>query len=253
MPNDSNTHLHSQLAETQRELAKVKADLTQLKAEYQEFVYIISHDLSAPLRQIEGFSEMVLERHKDDFDDKSKRHFDFILKAGHSIRNILDDLTGYSRIIKRDEPFTDIDLNVIISSNLAELSSVIESSSASITIDTMPIVKGDEELISQMFYHLIHNALHYQLPTTPANITLSVDELDNFWQFCITDDGIGIPENIHEKIFKMFRRGVSEKKYTGAGVGLTYVQKILTKHQGSIWLKSEKGIGSSFYFTLRKA
>jgi len=252
MPNDLNTQLHTQLAETQSELAKVKNDLAQLKAEYQEFVYIVSHDLSAPLRQIEGFSEMVLDKHQEDFDDKTKRHFDFILKGGNTIRNILDDLTLYSRISTKEESLKELDINVLLSNNINEFSSLINETNATITYENMPVIKGDEKLITQMFSYLLHNALHYQMPENKPKVNISVIESDEYWQFCITDNGIGIPENVSEKIFKMFRRGVSEKKFSGAGIGLTCSQRIITKHQGEIWFESEKGTGSSFYFTLRK-
>lgn len=252
MSKNINEHSKELIIETQSELSKAKEELAQLKAEYQEFVYIVSHDLSAPLRQIEGFSEMVLDKHKDDFDDKTKRHFEFIVKGGNTIRNILDDLTLYSRLSTKENSYTELDINNIISNNLKNLSSLIENTKAIVNSGNMPKINGDEELISQVFYHLLHNALYYQLPNQVPNINLSFIELNDHWQFCITDNGIGIPDNISDKIFKMFRRGVSEKQYPGSGTGLTFAKKIIIKHQGEIWFESEKGKGSSFYFTLRK-
>ncbi len=245
-----NKNLNNELAKTQEELIKAREELAVLKAEYQEFVYIVSHDLSAPVRQIEGFSEIVSTKHSDSFDDKTKRHFNLILKGTTQIKGLLDGLISYSRINTHAESFTEIDIDSIITSIKEKLSSVIEATGATISYDNMPIVKGDKDQISLIFYHILHNALHYQVAGSSPSITIKAIKTKNHWQFCITDNGIGILENVAEKIFKVFRRGVSDKQYTGIGMGLALTKKIVGLHQGTIWFESEKGTGSSFYFTI---
>ncbi|MEO9507917.1 MAG: ATP-binding protein, partial [Nonlabens ulvanivorans] len=145
-----------------------------------------------------------------------------------------------------------LDINQVIAQSLNELSTLIDEKNAEFTYQEMPIIEGEESLLSNVFYQLIHNALHYQPPGNQPKIHIGVEELEKEWRFCITDNGIGITANLSDKIFKMFRRGVSHKHYEGAGTGLTFAKRIINKYHGDIWFESIKGQGSSFYFTLSK-
>lgn len=239
------TLLAKQLAETQQELSA-------LKAEYEEFAYIVSHDLSAPLRQIEGFIELVVANNSDNFDDKTKRHIELVLGGSAQAKRLLEALVGYSRINTTTEPYVLLDANKIVTDAKDFLSAMIAETNAVIHCENLPNIIGRELQMTQVFSHLLHNALLYQLPNNHPDITIDVMEMDDTWQFCIKDNGIGVSIKRTEKIFKVLRRAVSEKKYAGMGMGLAIAKKILQNHQGNIWLESEEGIGSSFYFTIAK-
>ncbi|MBL4629621.1 MAG: hypothetical protein JKY14_00110 [Paraglaciecola sp.] len=233
-------------------LASTQQELDVLKAEYQEFVYIVSHDLKAPLRQISGFTEMIAEKYAESIDDKSKRHVELILRGSEKANQILQVLTDYSRLNTLSEPFTGIDCNVTVEDIKQQLADLIEHSGAEITVVDLPEIVGDQAQISQVFYHLIHNALYYQHPENKPKIVIEAKEFTHLWQFCIRDNGIGIPVNLTEKIFKVLRRAVPDKKYLGMGVGLAIAKKILARHGGELWLAKPHEVGSSFYFTLPK-
>jgi light-regulated signal transduction histidine kinase (bacteriophytochrome) len=235
----------------QHQLTKTQQELAALKAEYEEFVYIVSHDLQAPLRQIEGFSDIIWNKYADNFDEKSKRHFDLIIKGSTKIKELLDALITYSRINTHAQPFSTLNLNDIVADVLKQ-SSLLKKTDATISCDNLPTIVGDNAQITHVFYQLIHNALFYQTAENRPDIKINVIELAKYWQFCITDNGIGISENLTEKVFKIFRRAVSEKQYVGTGMGLPIAQKILLRHQGNIWLETEKNVGSAFYFTIAK-
>lgn len=235
-----------------KKLDKTLQELVALKEEYEEFVYIISHDLSAPLRQVEGFAEMIVSKHADSFDDKTKRHFELIQSGSNQAKLILEAMTNYSRLNTVTEPFSLLDLNTLMGDIKSELSSLFENVDSTITFNHLPTIVGEEKKIAQVFKHLLHNALTYRSLEQACKINIEVVEQQHCWQFCVTDNGIGIAENLQKKIFKVLKRGTSNKKYPGIGMGLALAKKVLQLHHGSIWVESEKDIGSAFYFTIKK-
>jgi len=242
-----------------QQLANTQKELEALKAEYNEFVYIVSHDLKAPLRQIEGFVEILSDKHTDDFDDKSKRHLDMISNGSNKASKLLDALVGYSRLNTQDTPFELIDFTALIAEATLQLLPLIESHNVKITLpDLLKTpnsihIMGDKNQLTQLFYHVIHNAITYRNQGAPSEVVVGIEDKKDYWQLSINDNGIGIRENLTEKIFKVLRRGVSDKVYPGLGMGLALSSKILQRHNGNIWVESEKNIGSTFYFTLPKA
>lgn len=245
-----NESLALELAQCQQELRNVKEELAATKAEYQEFTYIVSHDLSAPLRQISGFSDIIVAKYGQEFDEKTNKHFDLIMSGTTHMKDIISALVDFSRVNTRVQPHESVDIKIVIDKNIEKLSPLISSKNADITYENMPTIECDNAQILQVFYHLIHNALHFQLAETSPKITISANNIEGTWEFCITDNGIGIAESLDDKIFKVFRRGVSNKQYKGMGMGLAVCKKIVELHNGSMWFKSTKNKGSSFYFTI---
>ncbi len=234
------------------ELAKAKEELEAIKAEYEEYVYVVSHDLIAPLRQIEGFAQIVHAKHADQFDDKTKRHFDLIISGAGKGRDILDALLEYSRLSTRAKPFASVDCHEVIDEVTHELSTLIEISGAKISCTNVPVVTGDRSQLYQIFYHLVHNALHYQFSDNIPNISIEAIDRDNDWQFCVKDNGMGVPDHLADKVFTILRRAVTDKEYSGIGMGLAVARQIVHRHGGRIWIVSEKNVGSSLYFTITK-
>lgn len=236
----------------ENELKRARQELAALKIEYDEFVYIVSHDLSAPLRQIEGFSEIIVSRHADSFDEKTKRHLALIQGGSNQAKSILEAIRSYSHLNTMTQPFVLLDLNKIVSDTKVKLLAMFDEVSASITCNNLPEIIGDPKKITLLFECLIHNALTYQPQKQHCNINITAVEQTNDWQFCITDNGIGVDEKVQKKIFKVLKRGVSDKKFPGLGMGLAIVNKILQQHKGRIWLESNNNGGSAFYFTIPK-
>lgn len=236
----------------EKELVKAREELVALKAEYSEYVYVVSHDLIAPLRQIEGFSSIIYDKYADQFDDKTKRHFGLIVSGAEKGKAILEALLVYSRQSNTEAPFEMVDCFQKISDVTDELSLLITESGADISCVGAPAICGDSSQIHLLFYHLIHNALHYRSPDRKPNISIEATEVDLFWEFCVKDNGIGFSEKDYEKIFTVLRRAVSEKAYSGIGMGLSIATKIVQRHGGRMWVSSEVGVGSSFYFSIAK-
>jgi light-regulated signal transduction histidine kinase (bacteriophytochrome) len=239
------TTIESQLAAAQRELAS-------LRAQHQEFAYIVSHDLNAPLRQIAGFADIVATKHADSFDDKTKRHFKLIVDGSTQVNKILASLMSYSNLCTEPTAFSKLSLVEVVDDAIKALSEDISESGAIITCKNLPKIVGNGLALKQLFVHIIHNALLYQLPGNQPDIVISAIEAGNVWQLCVSDNGIGVAENLTEKIFKVLKRGVSQKKYEGMGMGLALAKKIAQKHGGDIWMESNNEVGTSFYFTIAK-
>lgn len=241
------------MTSTEEKLARVERELEELKAEYYDFSYILSHDLSSPVRTISGFSAIIAKDHSNDFDEKTKKHLEHVIKGADEAKEILATLLEYSRINTQPEPFIECDCNEIVAKVTKELASLIEISGAQIQDSTLPIILADKDQIYQLFYHLLHNALLYQHDGITPNIQLSCKDKGDNWEFLVKDNGIGIKESMIEKIFKPLRRAVSNKYYPDrAGMGLAISKKILQRHQGRIWLESTPNAGSIFYFTIGK-
>lgn len=234
------------------DFAKLQKELDELRTEYQSFVYAVGHDLAAPFRQIEGFSNIILDEHGDQFDEKTKRHFSFVISGSEKGKAILNALLNYSRLVNAEFNSSVVDSNKVLNEVKEELSVLIEDSGAQFSCNALPGIVGDYKQIHMLFYQLIHNALHYSRPGESPIISLNAVEQGELWKFDIRDNGIGIREKMFDKIFIALRRGVAEKKYSGIGMGLTIAKAVSRRHGGEIWVESEEGVGSTISFTLGK-
>lgn len=246
---------------TEEELQRTQLELENLKAEYQEFAYIISHDLSAPFRATGGFAKIIADNNTD-LDEKTKKHLNFIIKGADEGSAMVDALLTFSRINTIPQMLVDIDLNTVCTEVTESLDHLIKATNAQIHINELPTMNVDWQQISQVFHQLLKNALMYHESSintetspkidTPPEITISAIEKENHTEFCIKDNGMGIKERDVEKIFKVLRRAVANSEYPGVGMGLAITKKILQHHKGTIWVETEEGVGSAFYFTVAK-
>lgn len=234
------------------EIESLKYQLATLEAEYQEFAYIVSHDLSEPFRTMEGFSSIILEKYQGIFDDKTKKHFDLIINSTNKGQRTLKALLEFSRLKTATAVFVSVDCNDIVKMAKEMLSHEICTSQAQVYATQLPLIIVEKKQITRVFYHLIKNALTYQVKGKKPKITISVEEQARHWQFAIKDNGIGIHEKMKEKIFNPLRRGVKDHDYPGMGIGLALCRDIVRRHKGNIYVKTEDPSGSTFYFTLSK-
>jgi len=246
-------------------LARKTAELERSNKELEEFASVASHDLKAPLATIGGFSQILYERYHDKLDEKGQRALFHIINGTFRMELLIQDLLAYSRVTTGGQSFSLVHCSTVIDMALGNLRAAIEQNDAVITVDDLPDVYGDEMQFVQLFQNLIGNAIQYR-SEQPPRIHVSAKRLDDptihsalriphsamepSWLFSVTDNGIGIAPDHYEKIFEIFRRLHSNDKYPGTGIGLAICKKIVERHGGRIWVESEPGKGSTFYFTV---
>jgi chemotaxis family two-component system sensor kinase Cph1 len=240
------TNMHP-LPDREEELTNKLAELTK---EVNQFTYIVSHDLQAPLRSVTGFLELLEKRHGDKLDDSAKQYIGHAVKGATKMKNLVFDLLEYSRLNSVELEFTELDLNQVLQEAAEKMTETINEMGAIITSDNLPKVMANKKQVLQLFGHLLQNALKFRNESAPV-ITVISKEDENNCVIGIKDNGIGIDPAFLEKIFIMFRRlNSDETKYPGTGAGLAICKKIVELHGGAIWIESELRSGSTCWFTL---
>lgn len=228
--------------------------LSQANSDLEYFNYIASHDLQEPLRVISNFTHLLHEKiHKQDFSDKKIFSYtDFIVSAAERMRGLLKDLLEYSRMTKSVIRVKKVNLEVILSDVLSNLQNVIKDSDAQIIYKDLPVIQSHPSMLTCLIQNLIDNAIKYCSLGTQPHVIFKVEEREKDWLFSVQDNGIGINEKYLEQVFLPFKRLHSNEEYIGTGIGLASCKKIVESCNGSIWVESEEGKGSVFYFVLPK-
>lgn len=227
-------------------------ELVQSNAELEQFAYAVTHDLQEPLRMVTSFLGQLEKKYDSLLDDKGKQYIHFAVDGAKRMRQIIIDMLEYSKVGKISEECLDVDLNEVINGINILLSNQINDKKAIIQYENLPIVRSNKTPIQQVFQNLIANGLKYSAEGVNPHIKIdAIEELDH-WTLSVSDNGIGINEEYFEKIFVIFQRLHTRDEYAGTGIGLATTKKIVEHLGGRIWLQSEEGKGSVFYFTLPK-
>lgn len=234
----------------QTELDNKTKELARSNIELEQFAYIASHDLQEPLRMVTSYLQLLENRYKDKLDQDAKDFIAFAVDGSNRMRSLIHSLLEYSRI-NRVKAFETVDLNLLLKQVLENLSASIKENNATIKIGDLPKINGDPVLINQLFQNLIQNAIKFRDARTPE-IDISCKEEKDEYLFSVKDNGIGIQKEYIDKIFIIFKRLHSKEEYPGTGMGLAICKKIVERHGGKIWVESEFGKGSTFYFTIKK-
>jgi len=225
------------------------AELRRSNEDLQQFAYVSSHDLQEPLRTIVGYTQLLEHRCKEKLDDDAKEFMAYIVDAAQRMSALVNDLLSYSRVANVERvPLRRVETSGVVAGVELNLMKAVSESGAVIKSEDLPVVMGDETQLSQLFQNLIGNAIKYR-GTDPPKIQIKAEDQGDYWLFSITDNGIGIDAAYHERIFGLFKR-LHGRDVPGTGLGLAICRKIVEKHQGRIWVESELGKGSVFYFTL---
>lgn len=217
-----------------------------------ELTYIISHDLQEPLRMITSYVQLLEKRYSDKLDDNAREYIGYAVKGTNRLKIMMDDLLTYSRIGKPKVNYEPIKL----SETLEKAESVIRSKYPNHTVtagfpsDT--VIKCDKELIERLLINLLDNAMKFN-GASNLQINVNLRENEGEWIVSVSDNGIGIDAEYHGKIFGIFQKLHNHTEYPGSGIGLAICEKIAAKHNGRIWVDSQKGKGSTFHVSLQKS
>lgn len=238
-----------QLQESLKIQTRYAEKLARSNAELEQFAYVASHDLQAPLGTIASFAQLLQRRYKDQLDDKANQLIQNIVSGCTRMQNLIDDLLQYSRITRNQKPFQPTNFNQIVQEACENLQFIIRQNQATITCGFLPSLAGEPSQLIQLFQNLIGNAIKYR-QNQPPSIEINAINQQHQWLFSIKDNGIGIDPKHSERIFQIFQRLHTEEEYTGTGIGLAICKKIIEHHGGQIWVESKPAQGSTFYFTL---
>ncbi len=240
----------SELKEVQQELRKQKSDLERANHDLEQFVSICSHDLQEPLSTIKFGSDILGKIYSNKLDDKGKEYIRYIDEASDRLSAQIKALLEHSRIGRNTKKKT-VDTKELVEVVKYDLTKRIKETNAKIHVGSLPKIKAYEIEMRLLFQNLLSNALKYCAKDKTPEIRISAYQEQEFWVFSIMDNGIGISEEDQKNIFTIFNRVPTEEKYEGTGVGLAHVQKIVLLHGGSIWVDSQLGVGSTFYFKIK--
>lgn len=241
----------SERKRTEKVLQETLKNLERSNSELQQFAYVASHDLQEPLRATVGFLQLLQSRYRDQLDDKGHHYIERAVKAGSRMQNLINDLLNLSRVSTKESRFEQTDLNDVIQEVLDSSVTGIEEKGAKVNSAALPTLSVDCIRIQALFQNLISNALKYNDSERPI-IEIGHEEESNEHRFFVKDNGIGIDSKFYDRIFMIFQRLHTTQQYSGTGIGLALCKKIVELHNGRIWVESQKGKGSTFYFTLPK-
>ncbi len=236
---------------SQKELEEQKADLERVNRDLEQFVSICSHDLQEPLSTIKFGSDILGKIYGDRLDKKGKDYISYIDQASNRLSEQIKALLEHSRIGRNTNKKL-VNTRELVEVVKYDLSKRIRDTKARVSVGKLPKIKAYEVELRLLFQNLMSNALKYISKDRKPEIRISAYPEGNYWVFSIMDNGIGISEEDQKSIFTIFNRVPSaEKDYDGTGVGLAHVEKIVTLHEGSLWVDSQVGVGSTFYFKIK--
>ena len=227
----------------------VEEELRRSNADLEQFAYVASHDLQEPLRMVASYMQLLRRRYGDKLGDDAQDFIEFAVDGAQRMQRLIDDLLEYSRVGTRASPLEPTDSEVALVRAMNNLETSIDETGADVTHGPLPRVMGDSGQLVQLFQNLIGNGIKFSGGEPKVRVDAGPAEAG--WQFSVSDNGIGIEAQYSERIFELFRRLHGRDEYSGTGIGLAICKKIVERHGGTIWVESEPGAGSTFYFTLQ--
>ncbi|MHC1755145.1 MAG: PAS domain S-box protein [Methanosarcina sp.] len=224
-------------------------ELARSNADLEQFAYVSSHDLQEPLRMIASYLQLLQRKYQGELDDKADKYIYFAVDGASRMQNLINDLLEFSRVTTKAREFEPVNCEFVLNQVLSDLETPIKESGVAISYDPLPEIMADDIQLTQVFQNLISNAIKFCSKEKPK-IYISAEKESDQWLFSVQDNGIGIDPKYSERIFEVFKRLNKREEYPGTGIGLSICKKIVERHGGHIWVESELGNGSTFYFTL---
>jgi len=250
------TDLNESLADTQRALARsirsleaVNVELARSNTDLEQFAYAASHDLVEPLRSVTSSVQLLQKRYSGQLDARADTFIAHAVSGATRMQTLIQDLLAFSRIGSKQGPTNEVAMEHALSEAMRSLETAIAQSNAQMTHDLLPTVNGHGTQITQLLQNLLANAIKFR-GDKPAVVHVGARQEGAQWVFSVADQGIGIEPQYFERVFELFKRLHTREEYAGTGIGLALCKKIVERHRGRIWVASEPGQGTTFYFTL---
>ncbi|CAM5498535.1 Adaptive-response sensory-kinase SasA [Streptomyces tendae] len=229
-------------------------ELRRSNAELEQFAYVASHDLQEPLRKVASFCQLLEKRYSDKLDDRGRQYIDFAVDGAKRMQVLINDLLAFSRVGRLNDARVEVDLDQVLTKALANLDTAITETGARIERpERLPRVVGDPLLLGMVWQNLVGNAVKFRHPDRTPEVRITCEEdadSPGTWRLCVTDNGIGIPEEFAEKVFVIFQRLHGRDAYGGTGIGLALCKKIVEHHGGHIGIDTGHTGGTRICFTL---
>jgi two-component system, chemotaxis family, CheB/CheR fusion protein len=230
-------------------LGETSAALAKANLELEQFAFVASHDLQEPLRMVSSFMQLLSRRYKGKLDPEADEYIDIAVDGAKRMQLLVHDLLHLSQVGKGDPKYEIVDTTHVLKEIVSGLKNLIDETSAKVTSDLLPTLSYDRILLGQVFQNLIVNAIKFRDGKAPL-VHVSAIRKGNEWEFSVKDNGIGIEKQYSDRIFLIFQRLHTKEAYAGTGIGLAMCKKIVERYGGRIWVESELGLGSTFFFTL---
>jgi signal transduction histidine kinase len=241
------------LSDIEKKLSSLNSELQRSNQDLEQFAYAVSHDLREPLRMIASYLQLLEMENNDKFDEESKEFMSYAFDGAKRMNDLLDGLLQYSRVGTRGKVPQKCDCKRIVSDATDNLMLQIEESGARVVYEGLPEeIIADRSQLIQLFSNLISNSIKYAKKDTPPVVNISSKDKGDVWEFCVSDNGIGIEQQYYERIFQVFQRLHGRTAIPGYGLGLSICKRIIERHGGKIWVESKFGEGTEFFFTLPK-
>jgi signal transduction histidine kinase len=241
---------NASLERSRVDLEERAAELERSNADLEQFAYAASHDLSEPLRTVAGFSQLLAARYRGQLDEEADEMIRYMGDGVDRMQQLIDDLLLYSRVGRTPLREERVDLDDVLADARAWLGPAAQESGAQITNDPLPEVVGERGQLTQVLQNLVGNAIKFVAPGVTPQVHVSASVSGGEWRIAVADNGIGVPPEQAEAVFKMFGRLHPSDTYPGTGIGLAIVKRIVERHGGRIWVEPREGGGSVFVFTM---
>jgi PAS domain S-box-containing protein len=230
-------------------LQQTLADLTRSNADLQQFAYVASHDLQEPLRNVASCLQLLEKKYKNNIDAKANQYIQYAVESSVRMKALIQDLLTYSRVGTIGQPPKQTDCEQVLDRTVKNLRSAISEAGAVITHNPLPTIFAEDAQLLQVFQNLIGNAIKFRRVEPPL-VHVSAIKNKKEWIFSVKDNGVGIESRHLDRIFVIFQRLHKRSQYGGTGIGLAIVKKVVELHNGRVWVESEFGSGTTFYFTI---
>ena len=235
----------------EEERRKFTEELERSNVDLQQFAYVASHDLQEPLHMISSYLQLIERRYKDKLDADANDFIQFAVEGASRLQALITGLLEFARVRTQGKPFEKVNVENVIEAICKDLHASIAESGTLIEYDALPVINADRLQIYGVFLNLIQNAAKFRSADITPHIYITAEAAPGGSTFCVKDNGIGIKAQYFERIFTIFQRLHSREEYPGTGIGLSICKRIVERHGGRMWVESDLGRGSLFYYSWR--
>jgi two-component system sensor kinase len=249
-PGDEIAGVDSVFREMAASLTRATEDLQHANVEMEAFSYSVSHDLRAPLRAIEGFSRILVEEYGGTLDAEGVRLLGVVRRNTVTMAQLIDDLLAFSRLSRQQIARVEVDMRGLAARTFAAVAGTADHRNIEFVLEDIPPARGDLPMLRQVLTNLLSNAVKFTRPCEHPRIEVGSTVNDGETVYFVRDNGVGFDMRYADKLFGVFQRLHSPNEFSGTGVGLAIVERVIRRHGGRVWAQSAPGEGATFYFTL---